>query len=181
MANEVTRFQSPVLIGGAALAILSGLIGAMIAGSIHTTAIYTDRNQVSVIRQYFGTGAYQGYTDATCINTGGLAIYTGCSIQNGAFTGVYLDVGIDMNKFANNTEVTIVTSPNNTTTGAVVLKYKKTGSGFTVTGSGNNLPLIPPYWYTRAWFSKTPNGAGTTKNTQIKAQLWQLIREQYVP
>lgn len=115
-------------------------------------------------------------------NTGGRVGYTAASIQNPfSGTGVIRVLDIDVYKAPNAPQYTCVTSPNGTLTGAIIFKYKASGTGQVIIGSGAALPLLPPSWYIRCWASKTPDTAKSNAASLPHVRGYLEIREMQVP
>lgn len=185
MPLDTSRQPGPVLFGSESFR--TGLIAALTAGSIALGGnIFTERGQNTVPQQKLGSGAYAVYTDSVCSNTGGLAKYTSCSIQN-PLTGsaTIMRVQVDSNKAPTASSITCVMSQNGVATGstlhgAVFFKYAGTASGRSVvstpiinSGTSGSV-VLPPSWYVRCWHAVTP-GPG------LKEQLRVWMNEYYVP
>lgn len=173
MANE-TRFTG--LATGTSLAVSlasAAAVGSLILGG----NVYTDKNQVATINNYYGTGSYMSYDEVLCTNTGGLAKYTSCLWQNpsSTLTGALMHLQVDSDAAPTAASITCTTSPNGTNTGTSIIKYLATASGYSVgtnmktntgTGTGGRLFMIPPSWYIRCWHSATP-GPGLKEQLRI--------------
>lgn len=165
--------------------------------------IYTERAQNPAPKQYLGSGAYIGYTDVPCTNTGGLTKYTHCSIQNttGTTRGVtglsgtatILFAVYDSYKAPNGPQITCRTSSDGNATGSVLrnvpttstdnngLFYGRSSSGKTLKFDGSGSILLPPSWYLDCWANKTPD-TSLGNNTQMKnATLGLYFRSQLIP
>ena len=159
----------------------AGLVSAAVAGSILLVGnTHTDRGASVVPQVKLGTGAYQVYTDVTCSNTGGLAKYSACSIQNPLTgTGVLTRIQLDSAKAPAAATVTCMTSPDGSATGTVLFKYQATASGRSILSTprgekvSSGAVTLPPSWYVRCWHSSTPGS--------IKEQLRVWFNELYVP
>ena len=183
-SSQENRVPNRTTFGGK---VAQGLLTVIAAGGVaFGTNLYFDTTLVTNPSIKIGTGSLigsvAGQTATVCINTGGLAKYTACSFQNPSTGSAgILAVFLDMYKFSRATSATCTTSPDGTNTGKVIFVNRGvTGSGLTIGVTSGNL-ILPPSWYVRCWFSKTPNGDSSTKNLPIKAKLNATWRDQYVP
>lgn len=188
MPLDTSQESGPKIFGTSSQTITSGLLAALVAGSVVLFGrIYIPETstQTTIIQR--GTGSlltsWDSISGTTCSNTGGLAKYSGCSAQNpSSGTAAIINLRLDADTWpVAATQATCMTSPNGTSTGEVIFKYKKpftrtassTGTGGAITASGNNLPLIPPSWYVRCWFDRTPGN--------LKTKLRILTQDTYIP
>ncbi len=135
---------------------------------IDRTPIATFTNRGVAIIAFTNTGGRVGYTAASFQNT-----YTG--------TGIVKILDIDVYKAPNAPQYTCVTSPNGTSTGSVIFKYKASGSGQVIVASGAALRIIPPNWYIRCWASKTPDTAKSNNAALPHVRGYLEIREMQIP
>ena len=185
MPLDTSRQPGPVLFGSESFR--TGLIAALTAGSIALGGnIFTERGQNTTPLQKLGSGAYAGYRDTLCTNTGGLAKYTSCSIQNPlTCSATIMSVQVDSNKAPTGAGMTCVMSADGTATGttahgSVFFKYATTASGRSVvstpiiTQGSSGAVVLPPSWYVRCWHAVTP-GPG------LREQLRVWFNEFFVP
>lgn len=171
-----TKVTGKSLIGSS---LTAGLVSAAVAGSlIYGGSSYVDRGSVSTVNQYFGTGSYLSYSDATCTNTGGLAKYNSCYLANPfSGTAAILRIQVDSYKAPKASPITCVTTPigNTTGTASTLIRYFTTFSGSvlgtasgTLTGqqTNNTSPRVLPGAGVRCWHSTTP-GVGLKEQMRV--------------